>query len=96
MKCDYCGEYEALEEIDNPNEVSLGETKPWRICGWCAKVIPLQREESLYMLTKTLSKGNKAMEEMADKQIEEIKQKIREISMKSGMPTYSIELTKKE
>ena len=95
MKCDYCGEFEAFIEIPNPNEASLGETKTWKVCGWCAKVIPLQKEMSMHEIMKHLFNTPQATE-LADREIARIKQEIREIEQKSGMPTITTTITRRD
>jgi len=88
-KCQYCGEFPAITEVPDPN----GGLKDWKVCGWCEKIIPLQKEQSLLMLLTLESKFELPS---IKKRLGEIEEEIAKISKESGMESFCISLERKQ
>lgn len=93
-KCKYCGEFEAVVQITNPNIGELAEKDPiWQVCNDCEEIIMHQMNLVFgEMLTRMDDKYSK---DYGKKVIKEANEKITEITDKSGTPTFSATITKK-
>lgn len=78
-KCVYCGEEEGTVEIMNPNYDKLDT---WLVCETCNEVIKLQKRMVFNVII-----GNK-------KRVSKIRDKLLDISKKSGKPIMCAELRK--
>lgn len=55
-KCDFCGEGDRKNEIDNPN---CGSPYFWYVCDFCKNYIKEKQDEALKMIIEDLKQGIK-------------------------------------
>ena len=88
VKCVYCGEFEANEQIFNPN--TGDEPMLWDVCSMCKEIIENQQKLTMGHFIASQPHGK----EIGEKMIDESNKRLKEISYEADIPIINFEIKK--
>lgn len=92
--CRYCNEFPANTEIDNPNIEDWKDEPFWEVCPTCAKLIPLQKKQTMAIILKSISKKHGFDSSNLDEKINKLNKEINELTYEADLKPYSILIKK--
>lgn len=91
-KCDYCGEFEAVIKIFNPN-FDDDEHPFWEVCNDCDSVIREQQKLSFGIGLQDMD--DDYSKKYGQKLVDEASENLNEIATRTGIPNLSVVIKKK-